>query len=75
MQLFRGVFMKIQLSSLRVSKVFLFIFVLGLSSSSNVFGGVLINFEVTDLKAPPEEKKAVGRLSADVFQGTPASRE
>lgn len=57
--------MKNPLSSFKVSTYLIAIAVTGLLSSSHAFGGVLIDLEITDLEAPPGEKKGVGRLSAD----------
>jgi hypothetical protein len=64
-KLFFGACMKNSLPSLKVSTLLIFIAVAGLLFSSHAFAGVLINFEITDLKAPPQEKKGMGRLSAD----------
>ena len=57
--------MKNLLPSFKVSTLLISIAVAGLLNSSHAFGGALINFEITDLEAPPGEKKGVGRLSAD----------
>lgn len=57
--------MKNLLPSLKVSSGFVCLVLFGLLNASNIYGGVLINFEITDLQAPAEEKKGAGQLSAD----------
>jgi len=65
MKLLYGVFMKNLLPLFKVATIFVCIAVAGLLNASHAIGGVLINFEIADLEAPPGEKKGVGRISAD----------
>ena len=65
MKWFRGVYMDNLLHAYKVSIVLIGIVVVGFLHSSHAFGGVLINFEINNLNAPPGEKKGVGRMSAD----------
>ncbi len=57
--------MKNLLPSFKVPIIIVCIAVTGLLNASHAIGGVLINFEITDLHAPAGEKKGVGRISAD----------
>jgi hypothetical protein len=50
---------------IKVFTLFAWITVAGWVNGSLVFGGVLIEFEITDLVASSEKNKGVGKLSAD----------
>jgi hypothetical protein len=65
MKLFYGVFMKNLLPVIKILTLLICLTVTSLLHSSLVFGGVLVDFEITDLGASPGEKKGVGRLFAD----------